>query len=575
MTKYDLSEKWIKASIVGTIWAASEIVLGSFLHNLKVPFSGNVLTGIGIVILISLGSTWRENGLFWRAGLICAIMKTISPSAVIFGPMIAILSESLLLELSVRLFGRTLLGFALGAVLAMTWNLFQRIINLLIFYGLNIIELYQNLIQMAKKQLQIQSNILWLPLIVLLLVYGFLGFISAIVGIRIGKKLQIQPKKNPADSVTHISSKPSKRVGFNFRHSLIWLSANITLLITALYLLNYSSMIYWGSFIFMLSIVWSVRYQRALRQLSKPGFWLFFVCITMLTAFAFSKVQGERWQEGLLIGLQMNFRAVVVVLGFAVLGTELYNPVIRTFFLSTSFKQLPAALELSFESLPVMIAGIPDFRTVFKNPVAVIYQIVSRGEERLQEIKREMNILPRVYLLSGILGGGKTTFVRTVAEILKTNHRRVGGILSVRLTEKEKTIGYDLLDLSTGQTEKFLRIGDFPGKEKIGRYSIFPQGIRKGQIALENSLKCPLDLIVVDEVGKLELQGDGWADSLHKLVGVTNAILLITVRDGFDQRVIEKWQIAEYQIIHVGVTNPELFASRILMNFSETIKAIP
>ena len=127
MTKYDLSEKWIKASIVGTIWAASEIVLGSFLHNLKVPFSGNVLTGIGIVILISLGSTWRENGLFWRAGLICAIMKTISPSAVIFGPMIAILSESLLLELSVRLFGRTLLGFALGAVLAMTWNLFQRI----------------------------------------------------------------------------------------------------------------------------------------------------------------------------------------------------------------------------------------------------------------------------------------------------------------------------------------------------------------------------------------------------------------------------------------------------------------
>ena len=32
---HKLSEKWIKASIAGTIWAASEIVLGSFLHNLK------------------------------------------------------------------------------------------------------------------------------------------------------------------------------------------------------------------------------------------------------------------------------------------------------------------------------------------------------------------------------------------------------------------------------------------------------------------------------------------------------------------------------------------------------------
>ena len=29
--KNEFSEQWIKASIVGTIWAASEIVLGSFL----------------------------------------------------------------------------------------------------------------------------------------------------------------------------------------------------------------------------------------------------------------------------------------------------------------------------------------------------------------------------------------------------------------------------------------------------------------------------------------------------------------------------------------------------------------
>ena len=42
-SKAEIDEKWIKASIIGTIWAASEIVLGSFLHNLKVPFSGNIL----------------------------------------------------------------------------------------------------------------------------------------------------------------------------------------------------------------------------------------------------------------------------------------------------------------------------------------------------------------------------------------------------------------------------------------------------------------------------------------------------------------------------------------------------
>ena len=572
MAKYELSERWIKASIAGTIWAASEIVLGSFLHNLKVPFSGNVLTGIGIVILISMGSIWRENGLYWRAGLICTIMKTISPSAVIFGPMIAILAESMLLELSVRLFGRTFFGFLLGSVMAMTWNLLQRIVNLLIFYGINIVDLYQNLILLAQKQLQIKSDILWMPLIALLFIYSILGLVSAIIGIRIGKQLQSQPKYRHSAHYSTVSPHYSKKSGFDFRYSLMWLVVDILLLITALSLLNFSEMIYWSSFIVFVSTIWALRYQRALRQLTKPGFWLFFVCITMITAFVFSRVQGEKWQEGLLIGLQMNFRAVIVVLGFAVLGTELYNPVIRNLFLKTSFKQLPAALELSFASLPVMISGIPDFRTFLKNPVEVIYQIVLRGEERLQEIKKEMNTPPKVYLISGILGGGKTTFVRTVAEILKVNHRRVGGFVSVRLVEKEKTIGYDLLDLATNESEKFLRIGTYPDKKKIGRFSIFPQGIKKGREALDSSLNSPMDLVVVDEVGKLELQGDGWADSLQKLMDHPQVLLMTTVRDGFDKSVIDKWQISDYQIVHVGVTNPEHFALQLLKNFPDSNK---
>ena len=137
-----ISEKWIKASIIGTIWAAAEIVLGSFLHNLRVPFSGNLLTAIALVILISVSYKWRDRGLFWRAGVICALMKTMSPSAIIFGPMIAIIMESLFLEASVRLFGRTYLGFIAGSMLAMSWNLFQKVFNMIIFYGGKLVDIY-------------------------------------------------------------------------------------------------------------------------------------------------------------------------------------------------------------------------------------------------------------------------------------------------------------------------------------------------------------------------------------------------------------------------------------------------
>ncbi|HPX54874.1 MAG TPA: hypothetical protein PLO80_11420, partial [Bacteroidales bacterium] len=152
MSNRRLSEKWIKASIIGTIWAASEIVLGSFLHNLRVPFSSNFLTGIGIIIMISTSYKWKERGLFWRAGLICALMKTMSPSAVIFGPMVAIFSQSVMLELFTRVFGRNAVGYLTGAIFAMTWNLFQKIMNFIIYYGFNIANIYADLLKYAERQ---------------------------------------------------------------------------------------------------------------------------------------------------------------------------------------------------------------------------------------------------------------------------------------------------------------------------------------------------------------------------------------------------------------------------------------
>jgi hypothetical protein len=117
-----LSNKWLRASVLGCIWASSEIVLGSFLHNMRIPFSSNFLTAIGIILLISVSHIWNEKGLIWRSGLVCALMKSISPSAMIFGPMVAIFSEALLIEFAIRIFQKNIFSYIIGGMLAMSWN---------------------------------------------------------------------------------------------------------------------------------------------------------------------------------------------------------------------------------------------------------------------------------------------------------------------------------------------------------------------------------------------------------------------------------------------------------------------
>lgn len=567
---YRLSETWIKASITGTIWAASEIVLGSFLHNLRVPFSGNILTGIGIIILISISYKWTEKGLFWRAGLICALMKTMSPSAVIFGPMIAIFTESLLMEFSARVIGRNLAGYIMGSMMAMSWNLVQKIVNYIIFYGSNIIEVYSSLLKFAQKQLDIRTEIVWLPIIVLLIVYALLGFLAAVTGISVGRRMMKQtPVEETAVPYTPPAQIP-KLSESKFRYSVSWLLADFALIIISFVLLSYTKWMIWSITITCVIIIWSFRYQRALRQLSKPKFWIFFVLITLITAFVFTRVRSVEnpLREGLLTGFQMNFRAALIIVGFSVLGTELYNPVIRNFFTRTSFKNLPLALELSAESLPLFIASIPDFKTIVRNPVAIFCKVISHADARLAGIKNKNEAERCIFLITGGINEGKTTFIKKLIERLKSENIHIGGILSERVMIDNQTTGYDIINITSGERRAFLR-QDGSSAESIGRFTICPEGLARGNQILNSMIPEINSVVVIDEVGLLELQNRGWSESLKGLLERSVNHLLLTVRDTYIKDVTQKWKLKDAVIFDISSTDYVTAASSIKKRLHE------
>ena len=153
-----LKSIWLKASVIGSFWASIEIILGSFLHNLRIPLTGTILSFISVYMLISFLQVWKENGLIIRAGLVCALMKSISPSAIILGPMIGIITEAVLLEFFIFLLGKNLLGYMIGGAFAVLSALIHKLASLLILYGLNFIKILSSLFTYSVKQNNI-SNI--------------------------------------------------------------------------------------------------------------------------------------------------------------------------------------------------------------------------------------------------------------------------------------------------------------------------------------------------------------------------------------------------------------------------------
>jgi nucleoside-triphosphatase THEP1 len=383
------------------------------------------------------------------------------------------------------------------------------------------------------------------------------GLLAAVTGIRVGRKMLKQPVQDLPESFNKTSEELPRNGIPEFNYSISWLFINISLIICSFILLGQTTWIVWSLAITGIVVIWSVRYKRALRQLSKPKFWILFVFITLVTAFVFTEAQpGENsLLKGLMAGVQMNFRAVLIIVGFSVLGTELYNPVVRNFFLKTSFKNLPLALELSAESLPSFIANIPDLKTLIRNPVSIFYQVISQADRRLAEIKNITDPTRKVFIITGAIGEGKTTYIKKLIGFFRMNDIAIGGILSERSITDAQTTGYDLVNIETGEKEVFLRQNEKCGTETIGRFTICSKGITMGNTVLRSLISPGNKIVIIDEVGLLELQNKGWAAGIDGLLKESKSHILFSVRDIYLNDIKTKWSLREATTFYIRDTD--------------------
>ena len=569
---HKLSGTWQKAAVLGSLWASSEIVLGSFLHNLRIPFSSIFLTAIGIILLVSISYQWKDRGLIWRAGLICAIMKAVSPSAVIFGPMIAIFLEAVLLEFSVRIFGKNMIGFFIGSILAMSWSFFQKIANFIIVYGFNIVDLYTSLINFAQKQLQFHFTTVWMPVMALWIIYLIFGALSALVGIYIGKTaIKTSPPMMSIDKKRTGGIKSGKSMPA-FNYSMAWLTLTITGMVSVLLLMNFATIIWWGPAGIAILTAWVIRYNNILKPLQKPKFWVFFIVITMLSSFLFATLQSSHISilDGLMIGLQMNFRAAIMVVGFAVTGKELSNPVIRSFFIRTSFKQLPLSLEVAFSTLPFIISNLPTLQDIFKKPVPILRQLTAQAEFWLGKVELSLKKKNNVILVTGDTGDGKSTLLAELALLFKSWDIQTGGIISPALIENGVKSGYELINIATSERQRLSQTHKGEGMINVGRFYFFDDGIGFGKAALSVANNQNSQIVLIDEIGAWELQGQGWAESLNELILRCDMPLILAVNTKLADQVVESWQLKEPLIIEAKNTS-SAEAIQEIMQFTKLI----
>jgi len=121
-----------------------------------------------------------------------------------------------------------------------------------------------------------------------------------------------------------------------------------------------------------------------------------------------------------------------------------------------------------------------------------------------------------IFILTGPVHSGKTTLLKEVVRELKEKKYRIDGFLSEAVWTREETVGYDLFDLKKERSIPLIRRTGEEEWQKIGSYFFIPQSLTEAEKIILRGKEA--DILVVDEVGPLELSGRGFWPALKQVV---------------------------------------------------------
>ncbi|CAD6231831.1 GSCOCG00001608001-RA-CDS [Cotesia congregata] len=124
-------------------------------------------------------------------------------------------------------------------------------------------------------------------------------------------------------------------------------------------------------------------------------------------------------------------------------------------------------------------------------------------------------------LLTGPPGIGKTTICKKIVKIFEKYNFNYDGFYTEEIRSSDKSrIGFDIVPLKNSDQRNWLARteaaleGRKPSKIKVGNYLVF---VDKFESVALPSLQSKSDILMIDEIGKMELFSKQFCDSVEKL----------------------------------------------------------
>jgi len=157
----------------------------------------------------------------------------------------------------------------------------------------------------------------------------------------------------------------------------------------------------------------------------------------------------------------------------------------------------------------------------------------------------------KVIMVTGFKHTGKTTLVERFITTMAGKGVRISGILARGSWKNGLRDGFYLVDLSDGSSVPLAQRLKHPDPNSRVIFEFFEAGMAAGARALAPDRNRASDIVIVDEVGKLEAVGEGWAFRIRELLELRRPIYIWVVRTDFLGKIRKSFDLQSPTVVSI------------------------
>lgn len=169
--------------------------------------------------------------------------------------------------------------------------------------------------------------------------------------------------------------------------------------------------------------------------------------------------------------------------------------------------------------------------------------------------------MSKIWLVTGPPGVGKSTLVSRVVLKLKSSGVIVGGCTTSEVKERGARVGFRVRDLTTGRTGELASLSSKFGP-KVGRYRVNLTDLAAVGAAGVDGAAAASEVIVIDEVGPMELVGPEFRRAVQKAMG-SGRPLLAVVHERLEDDILSQLRASAEEIFELTTENREEAVDRV------------